>query len=86
MSDMPERIWAQPDRGSDFYGNWDLSGPGDRAQCREYIRADKVAALMEALKLYSCGEGCNDCPQSERDRVSCGWTARAALAALDAKP
>lgn len=39
----------------------------------------KVARLEGALALYSCEDGCNDCPQNERDRVSCGWTARAAL-------
>ena len=39
----------------------------------------EVARLREALKLYSCHEGCNDCAEHERDRVSCGWTARAVL-------
>ena len=37
------------------------------------------ARLREALSLYSCDDGCNDCPEHERDRVGCGWTARAAL-------
>jgi hypothetical protein len=39
----------------------------------------EVARLRDALSLYSCEDGCNDCPEHERDRVSCGWTARAAL-------
>ena len=39
----------------------------------------EVARLREALSLYSCDDGCNDCPDHERDRVSCGWTAYAAL-------
>lgn len=37
------------------------------------------ARLRDALSLYSCEDGCNDCPEHERDLVSCGWTARAAL-------
>ena len=37
------------------------------------------ARLRDALSLYSCGDGCNDCPEHERDIVGCGWTARAAL-------
>lgn len=39
----------------------------------------KAEKLAEALQLYSCEDGCNDCPEHERDRVGCGWTARAAL-------
>lgn len=49
--------------------------------------ADRITALqaqnrklVEALRLYSCEDGCNDCPEHERDRVGCGWTARAAIA------
>ena len=37
------------------------------------------ARLRDALSLYSCDDGCNDCPEHERDRVSCGWTALRAL-------
>ena len=37
------------------------------------------ARLRDALSLYSCDDGCNDCPETERDRVSCGWTALRAL-------
>ena len=37
------------------------------------------ARLRDALSLYSCDDGCNDCPEHERDRVGCGWTALAAL-------
>ena len=42
----------------------------------------KLANAVAALTFYSCEDGCNECPESERDRVSCGWTARAALAAI----
>ena len=41
------------------------------------------ARLRAARSLYSCEDGCNDCPEHERDRVSCGWTARAALRDMD---
>jgi hypothetical protein len=40
----------------------------------------KLAKAVGALALYACDDGCSECPESERDRVSCGWTARAALA------
>ena len=46
---------------------------------------EKVKALVEALTFYSCEDDCNDCDPSDRDRVSCGWTARAALSALEVK-
>lgn len=42
------------------------------------LRASE-ARMREALALYSCADGCNDCPEDKRDRVDCGWTARAAL-------
>ncbi len=42
----------------------------------------KLAKAVEALELYSCDDGCNDCPEHERDRVTCGWTASVALAAI----
>ena len=51
------------------------------AQKDERVRALEAenARLREALSLYSCDDGCNDCPETERDRVSCGWTALRAL-------
>ena len=45
---------------------------------RDALKAE-LARLREALTLYSCDDGCNDCPEHERDIVGCGWTARAAL-------
>ena len=45
---------------------------------RDALR-ERVARLEAALELYSCEDGCNDCPEHERDRVSCGWTALTAL-------
>ena len=45
---------------------------------RDALKAEN-ARLREALSLYSCDDGCNDCPKTERDRVSCGWTALRAL-------
>jgi hypothetical protein len=44
---------------------------------------DKLAKAMEALALYSCEDGCNECPTHERDLVTCGFTAYAALAELE---
>ena len=86
----PDRIWAMPsDDGwmSPYCGN----APHDGST--EYLRADlcdpqdarvkaleaENARLREALSLYSCDDGCNDCPEHERDRVGCGWTALRAL-------
>ena len=51
----------------------DLQDPRVRALEAENAR------LREALSLYSCDDGCNDCPEHERDRVGCGWTALRAL-------
>ena len=98
MSDAPETIWASTGLYYDYVtdwseGEWLARGPHGV----EYRRADlpatdaqamaneKVQALVEALTFYSCEDDCNDCDPSDRDRVSCGWTARAALAALEVK-
>lgn len=35
--------------------------------------------LRRALSLYSCEDGCNECPPENRDEVGCGWTAYIAL-------
>ena len=51
---------------------------GEVAAERDALR-DRVAKLEAALALYSCEDGCNDCPEHERDRVTCGWTALTAL-------
>lgn len=52
----------------------------------EVARAEEAEAKLkkavEALELYSCADGCNECPEHERDRVGCGWTAYTALAKL----
>ena len=45
---------------------------------RAALKAEN-ARLRDALSLYSCDDGCNDCPETESDRVSCGWTALRAL-------
>lgn len=60
----------------DEYGNSRCAVQDDNAR----LRADLVVA-REALELYSCEDGCNDCAEDARDRVGCGWTARAAIAA-----
>lgn len=39
------------------------------------------ARMRDALRFYSCHDGCNGCSENERDLIGCGWTARAALAA-----
>lgn len=61
----------------------------DIAAAREAdLRAEveRLSALLdealEALALYSCEDGCNDCAEHERDQVNCGWTARAARAKI----
>jgi hypothetical protein len=41
------------------------------------------AKAVEALRFYSCDNSCDECPVSERGRVSCGWTARAVLAEIE---
>lgn len=58
------------------------------AKAQEHLEARqaadaKLATTVGALRLYSCDDGCNDCPEQERDRVSCGWTARAALEEIE---
>jgi hypothetical protein len=61
------RLRAEMESGS-FYQEKDI----DAMQ-------DELARLRGALSLYSCHDGCNDCPAHERDQVNCGWTARQAL-------
>lgn len=39
-----------------------------------------LAKAVEALRFYSCDNSCDECLVSKRDRISCGWTARATLA------
>jgi hypothetical protein len=46
----------------------------------------KLAKAVEALTFYTCAEnGCGNCPEQDRGRVSCGWTARATLAEIEGK-
>jgi hypothetical protein len=66
---------------------------GDQVDlCRQLIAAeDKLAECearlgkaVEALTFYTCAEnGCGNCPEQDRGRVSCGWTARATLAEIE---
>ena len=59
---------------------------GDQVDlCRQLIAAeDKLAKAVEALTFYTCAEnGCGNCPEQDRGRVSCGWTARATLAEIE---
>ena len=57
---------------------WNTRALIDTTAERDALRK-RVARLESALALYSCEDGCNDCPEHERDRVSCGWTALTAL-------
>ena len=56
----------------------------DLAARIEELEAEN-ARLRDALSLYSCDDGCNDCPKTERDRVSCGFTAYTALRDMGVK-
>ena len=51
----------------------------------EWVSAvDKLNKAVEALAFYTCAEnGCGNCPEQDRGRVSCGWTARATLAEIE---
>lgn len=49
MTDAPERIWADPPQVFDGMDCWHSTPHESRT---EYIRADKVAALVEALAWY----------------------------------
>jgi len=40
----------------------------------------RVVGLEAALRFYDCSGACDECTEDKRDRVYCGWTARAALA------
>lgn len=93
MSDMPERIHAWTWNGRRYAGQWEESFGGSRDV--EYIRADKVAALVEALREceaeidgYIRQEYPGDHPVHERyrQRDFAANPARVALAALEAKP
>ena len=69
---------------SDAQDNWGMlpldfqTVLGEVTAERDALR-ERVARLEAALELYSCEDGCNDCPEHERDRVTCGWTALTAL-------
>jgi hypothetical protein len=69
---------------SDIRDNWGMrpldfqTVLGEVTAERDALR-ERVARLEVALTLYSCEDGCNDCPEHERDRVTCGWTALTAL-------
>ena len=44
----------------------------------------KLAKAVEGLRFYTCtDDGCDGCPEQGRDRVGCGWTARATLAEIE---
>ena len=61
----------------EYIKHWQARAEAAEAE-REALKAEN-ARLRDALSLYSCDDGCNDCPEHERDIVGCGWTARAAL-------
>ena len=53
--------------------------------CSQLIAAeDKLEKAVEALTFYTCAENvCDNCPEQDRGRVSCGWTARETLAEIE---
>jgi hypothetical protein len=93
MSEAPERVLYQPG----FVDAWRTNLPPERARIPavEYIRADKVQAMVEAAYLAgfnASGEGYNgEYPFDQRGinpASDAGWVANRNddLAALDAKP
>lgn len=84
-----ERLTQERDEARGRFNDLDLCHMGV-APCQTLISAhDEAARLramldeaLEALALYSCEDGCNDCAEHERDQVNCGWTARAARAKI----
>ena len=90
----PDRIWIDGAVNANGWAEQKTDCTLSGVAAHEYIRADlcdptqdkrvkaleaENARLRDALSLYSCDDGCNDCPETERDRVSCGWTALRAL-------
>jgi hypothetical protein len=79
MTDMPERIHAWTWNGRRYAGQWEASSP--RSRDVEYIRADKVSALVDAARLFTWSY------VHESDKIiDAFYAAETALAALDAKP
>jgi hypothetical protein len=57
---------------------------GEKINNLEVNLTANIAALVVALRFYTCtDDGCDGCPEQGRDRVGCGWTARATLAAIE---
>jgi hypothetical protein len=56
------------------------------AECleRNALLEARLAKAVEGLRFYTCtDDGCDGCPEQGRDRVGCGWTARATLAEIE---
>ena len=58
-----------------------------RADIAEVKLAECEARLgkaVDVLRFYTCtDDGCDGCPEQDRDRVGCGWTARTTLAEIE---
>lgn len=75
----PKRIWADQDNLT-----WVENDPGEvlRAQETEYVRADIVQELAEALEVYADGCDATETTPCGYAGNMCCMTARAALAKL----
>jgi hypothetical protein len=93
MSEAPERIFASPPHDdhewSSGSGEWDVSDGWAVEPLVEYIRADKVQALVDAARPFRAAvfNDNGDVTISTGHITTRDWLRLdAALAALDAKP
>jgi hypothetical protein len=70
-------------RDKTAYATWnDALDRAEKAEAEVSRLRDLLDEAMVTLEFYSCTDGCNGCPENERDMISCGWTARATLAKI----
>jgi hypothetical protein len=88
MSDMPGRIWAEPEPKRSFvFPHW-FRHSHTRQKRTEYIRADLVDALVEAAKALAREARCvqqdgQDASEYNEELDVCATMTEAALSALE---